>query len=98
MRLFHGTHIAVAIFVAVFLALSSASFALAGQTPAWRDPAKRTTLKSKTLEVTLQSGLLIELKDPVTGQTLVSISPDQLPAFRAEDSYRPRRLQGYSES
>ena len=46
----------------------------------WRDTSQQAVLKNKTIEAKFQGGLLYELKDRKTGQTLLSVSPADMPA------------------
>lgn len=48
----------------------------------WRDAKFRQRLQTDTLQATFQSGLLCELKDRKTGQWLIRVDADQLPAER----------------
>lgn len=46
----------------------------------WRAESNRVRLQNDSLEASFQAGFLYELKDRVTGRTLLSIDPSNLPA------------------
>ena len=46
----------------------------------WRHPSHRAVLANDALEATFQAGQIIRLQDRVTGETLQSIAPEDLPS------------------
>ena len=62
---------------------SGGILAKAGALGSWRNITNRTTLENDALQARFQAGLLYELKDRVTGKTLISIDPEKLPAEMA---------------
>src|SRR5436190_16595589 len=46
----------------------------------WQDVSQRRTIRNKSFELTCQAGQLVELKDLITGQTLIATDPRELPS------------------
>jgi hypothetical protein len=62
--------------------LSEVRFNLAAA-PSWRDVSYRNTLTATNIQAKFQAGLLYELKNPATAETLLSIDPATLSASQA---------------
>ena len=63
----------------LFVVLSLSTIQALGGT-SWRDESQRSTLENDTLVARFQSGLLVGLKDKISGNKLLSIDPADLPA------------------
>ena len=64
----------------LFVVLSLSTIQALGGT-SWRDESQRSTLENDTLVARFQSGLLVGLKDKISGNKLLSIDPADLPAI-----------------